>query len=515
MAVCLLAQALTPCVPVQAADPPSYDIVDLGVSSASNAYYGLNDLGQLVGGSGFLDGARSVSLKPAGFVGEIGAYSLDNIGMASAQWYELVREFTAPYAWRDIDGNGITSDGEVKQLPMIRDSVQGIARSSIPRGTMVGSSAIKYGNLNAPGEAVFWRIDQELNLTSRVIPLPEQSSGAGNNRAIDIEQNGRVIGTAAGKGHLWFHDRVIDFGTLRPEALNEQGHVVGATQVGAAGSPFVWRDADANQRIDLGEVVILSPEPGEAVDISQSGIVVGHLSQGASSTACLWVGGVKKDLASLVDPSSGWSFTQSVRINEAGMILARGRSDGAVIGPVKDVLLVPVAQSLAVVRNRCFNQGGIDYAGDQSGPMTIEYHLVNGGQAALTCAAAVIESSASCSASVLSGQSRTLPGRARGTLRIRVVPSAPSWTCSIALPSDDAKLPICRWTIVGERQPSGPGDLNRDRIVSVDDLEMVTKSQGRKRGDAGWDPRSDANGDGVVDAKDLLIVTQHYGVTWP
>ncbi len=58
---------------------------------------------------------------------------------------------------------------------------------------------------------------------------------------------------------------------------------------------------------------------------------------------------------------------------------------------------------------------------------------------------------------------------------------------------------------------TGPGDLNCDGIVSVEDLTVVTSKFGRTRLDTGWDPAADPNCDGLVNVDDLTVVTSTFG----
>jgi len=59
------------------------------------------------------------------------------------------------------------------------------------------------------------------------------------------------------------------------------------------------------------------------------------------------------------------------------------------------------------------------------------------------------------------------------------------------------------------------GDVNGDRVVDVFDLSMVGQSYGLFSWMAGYNPSADITEDGLVDARDLAIVTVHYGETDP
>jgi hypothetical protein len=66
-------------------------------------------------------------------------------------------------------------------------------------------------------------------------------------------------------------------------------------------------------------------------------------------------------------------------------------------------------------------------------------------------------------------------------------------------------------TVTATFKANGPGDLNGDGVVNIDDLTLVTGHFGQTAGDPGWDARADANGDGVVNIDDLSEVTGNYG----
>lgn len=53
-----------------------------------------------------------------------------------------------------------------------------------------------------------------------------------------------------------------------------------------------------------------------------------------------------------------------------------------------------------------------------------------------------------------------------------------------------------------------PGDRNGDGVVNCVDVDIVKASFGKRLGQAGFDPRADANADGVVDVIDLATVAK-------
>ena len=57
-------------------------------------------------------------------------------------------------------------------------------------------------------------------------------------------------------------------------------------------------------------------------------------------------------------------------------------------------------------------------------------------------------------------------------------------------------------------------DLNEDGMVDVRDVSIVTKALGSKPGDSNWNPKADVNGDGVVDENDRNVVNAFFGLTY-
>ncbi len=62
--------------------------------------------------------------------------------------------------------------------------------------------------------------------------------------------------------------------------------------------------------------------------------------------------------------------------------------------------------------------------------------------------------------------------------------------------------------ITNVQGPFASGDVNLDGSLTCADLVAVRSSVGRRYGSAGFNPRADVNGDGVVDVKDVAAVAQ-------
>jgi hypothetical protein len=79
---------------------------------------------------------------------------------------------------------------------------------------------------------------------------------------------------------------------------------------------------------------------------------------------------------------------------------------------------------------------------------------------------------------------------------------------SVAFKPADAVDYLPASTTVAINVKSVPGDLNADGLVDCADLNIVKASFGKRAGQAGFDPRADVNGDGVVNVLDLSAVAK-------
>jgi uncharacterized protein (TIGR03790 family) len=69
-------------------------------------------------------------------------------------------------------------------------------------------------------------------------------------------------------------------------------------------------------------------------------------------------------------------------------------------------------------------------------------------------------------------------------------------------------------TVVGDPlmtwKPWVVGDANQDGRVDLSDFQIVNAALGTKVGDAGYNPLADMDGNGIIDANDIQIVTANY-----
>lgn len=80
---------------------------------------------------------------------------------------------------------------------------------------------------------------------------------------------------------------------------------------------------------------------------------------------------------------------------------------------------------------------------------------------------------------------------------------------SILLDSTVTEIP--HDTIDGSVLTALVGDVNRDGMVNVVDLTLVSMSYGAFKGEPDYNPDADLNDDGIVDMKDLFLVARNLG----
>ena len=57
-------------------------------------------------------------------------------------------------------------------------------------------------------------------------------------------------------------------------------------------------------------------------------------------------------------------------------------------------------------------------------------------------------------------------------------------------------------------------DINRDGIVNMRDVAIVSRAYGSSAEDPIWNPDADLNRDGVIDISDVALVAYDFGKTW-
>jgi hypothetical protein len=58
------------------------------------------------------------------------------------------------------------------------------------------------------------------------------------------------------------------------------------------------------------------------------------------------------------------------------------------------------------------------------------------------------------------------------------------------------------------------GDVNRDGVIDDKDMALLSAAYGSTPGAPNWNPDCDLNGDGIVDITDIFIASKNYGLRY-
>ena len=267
--------------------------LDLGVAGAA---YGINDAGEIVGGSGSPDfeASGTAFVWRAGVLTSLGpvlggfsrAFDINNLGQVV----------------------GLRGSGAIDRWRAFRyDSASGVVTDL---GTLGGTFRSTATAANDVGQIAGW------------------ASLANENTF---------------HAFRWDHGVMTDLGTLGGQhsfahGLNVDGHVVGHSWVSGGEHAFLWHDGVMT---DLGT---LGGSSSVAWGINDRGDVVGAAATSAAGThAFVWQNGEMRDLNDLVAVDSGWMLREARAINSRGQIVGTGRF----AGEERAFLLTPVADVTA------------------------------------------------------------------------------------------------------------------------------------------------------------------------
>ncbi|MEQ1892151.1 MAG: hypothetical protein ABL998_06385 [Planctomycetota bacterium] len=216
--------------------------------------------------------------------------------------------------------------------------------SAFPRAINSAGAIVGYGahTGGVPG-AVIW---SPTLVPSYVADLEE---------ATDLDDQGRVVGYRlegtgrVARGYLWDGTGLVALGSLDPtnrggvypNALDEQGRVVGTSYVGSVAHAFLWT-ATTGMRVLAGFPNRNPVLNAVALDINDAGWIVGYTPDASGIRYVLWgPDGSLHDLEEQIadrGPGTRWTgLTWALRITTAGQV-----AGGALTGTdVRPVLLTP------------------------------------------------------------------------------------------------------------------------------------------------------------------------------
>jgi len=313
----------------------SYEVIDLGELPGFEytAPTDINDFGQVVGYCFQFGLVRAViwdsvlGLRDLGTLGgeESGANAINNRGEVVG-WTTLSSENAHAFVWRDVNTNGVVDAGEMTDLGVLpgRDPQQ-VNSSAINinnNGQIIGLSA---GGDFGTDRAVIWNNHQiqELSGTLRGLPfVPENTTPYG------LTNSGIVVGECGNPSFLeaynfqymafqWQHGVVqaVPLPEFAPaRAVNSAGTIVGGG--------WRWQNGAVASLGHLGGGLT------QAFDINDGGLVVGESCLADGTYHAFLYDGTMRDLNEMIPANSGWVLERATAINVQGQIVGIGRLYG-------------------------------------------------------------------------------------------------------------------------------------------------------------------------------------------
>ncbi len=314
LVVVLLALLLPTMSPVAAATPvPSYyTLTELGTlpGATEAAALAINDRGQTVGYVG-IDRTRYVG------------YLYDNGQTQDLSAFGLNLAYGINNNGQIVGGSALLSGGTTTSLLPAQDGTDFFALALNDNAQIVGDSD---PNRPANSQPLLW---QQGTITSLLPGRHGRATDINNAGQLAVTENiafdqyGAVRRSVAYRFDLatgQLTDLQAQIGSTDPiiksgaSGINEAGHIVGFASTGQRSLPVLWRDGQA---IDLGGF-------GAASGINDSDQIVGSSSNGRGLQAALWRDGQRFDLNALIPQGTDWQLTQALAINNAGQIVGIG-----------------------------------------------------------------------------------------------------------------------------------------------------------------------------------------------
>ena len=452
------------------------EMTDLGRAAWPNNARGINNRGQVVGGSFIWQGGKMTDLG-TNSCPECEAAAINDSGQVVGTFYIGGRGRPHAYLWE----YGVMTDlGTLSGDPGEYSWALGVNN----RGQVVGCSGVSVGR-----HAFLWEKGKMIDLR---IPGEDSCAYAINDRGQVVGAFGYPIGTWPPHAFLWENGRITDLSrgaefAMIAQSINNRGQVVGSSEFYGG---FVW---SAGAITDLGSLL------PKALAINDRGQIVGGAVRldpkdlvpwtpdGSALGAGGWVqddvygmraalyvppdvvpAGTRLDVEIRVfeDPPNlripsiyrpGTFFTDIVPIHESGVLLNSTTQGFVVHLPLASPL--PAGTVMQLLRPHPFTGKLLPVPG-VSGKWI--YGTVN----------------SSGSAADFSGIASL---------------STPVTTFS---------------TFVGLAPAAILGDVNGDGTVDCTDLGLLKDSFGKRSGQLGFNPQADFNDDGIVDLNDLVLVSR-------
>ena len=509
--------------------PSNPQMKNLGTLGANQSEgLAINDSGQVAGVSftspstgfelhpflwtpGGTDGvAGNRQMKDLGTLGPGKVYS--SVVAVNARGQVIGHSQMEPFLWTPGATDGVPGNPQMKDL-----------------GSLGGGGDVWLGGINASGQVSGWSYLPDHHTTHGFLWAPGATNGVpGNPQMKDlgtlggntcfggfINSRGQIAGSCYLAGDtnehafLWTsgatngitgNPQMKDLGTLggsfsRAKAINDSGQVAGESDLPSGEMHvFLWTPGGTGgvagnpQMEDLGS---LGTTCDCVVSMNARGQVLGYFYLGQASGivhAFLWTpGATAVDLGTL-GISPGHEYSNVFAINDNGQVV--GESDGHAFLYGTVPTLGPFSQVSPLPSNETVANFPVQWSGmPQSGLGIRDFNIYvsdNGGQFTVWLSQTTTTHSTFAGTA---GHSYGFYSVARDNIgNYRNPKTAADATTYVA--------------------SAGIGDVNADGQVNCADLAVVKASFGKRSTQAGYDKRADVHHDGIVDVRDLSLVSQ-------
>jgi len=297
-----------------------YTITDLGTlgSDRDSKAIGINDCGQVVGYSGWVQGPEE-GRRAFLWDSTNGMQNLGTLGGNHSEAYAINN--AGQIVGRSTLASG---EGDVRGFLWVKRSITNL-------GTLAGGWTEAHG-INNSGQIVGYSVFSS-SVTAFLWENGSMSnleSLTGNSHGYAINENLQIVGYVDSIAFMWEDSNVTSLGTLGGSYsfawdISDSGWIVGNSGVsGSLSHAFLWADG---MMTDLGN--------GIAEAINDLGQVVGSPSLG------LWENGTATPLLDLLIENPGWYDLYGRNINNSGQIVGEGSIAN---GDIHAFLMTPIPE---------------------------------------------------------------------------------------------------------------------------------------------------------------------------